>query len=283
MVWRVTNGCIAYHVLSVEQLSEDVEHYFRSLGLFFNSNISYSAYQQMVNEMTDTYHRDREPSLKSKMNTVLRSSGFAKGGVRGVWCEGCKTYRFHNFVYCPFCPNSEVPTKLLKGCQVKSCLACSANTEMDNKSGKEARQVSFGRVCHNSARNSEYEVNTLLPVDFLCCLRRFGLINRIKCSKRCTLWLYLEYAKENKKFFPLNCLNYGFGLSGLGEEECVKVIADTHKDVPLPEEVRSFANKAIAKCNKKTSIERSLLDISSCCFHCVTPRRNSDSQYDWLV
>ena len=73
MIWRVTNGCVAYHVLSVEQLSEDVEHYFRSLGLFFNSNISYSAYQQMVNEMTDTYHRDREPSLKSKMNTVLSS------------------------------------------------------------------------------------------------------------------------------------------------------------------------------------------------------------------
>ena len=208
--------------------------------------------------MTDSYHLPREPSIKAKINTVLKTSGFAKGWVRGVWCEKCQRYRFHNFVYCIGCLGGNELTKLLSGCQTQSCLACSKNTELTLKEKLERVK---DRKCYNTAKTSQHEVHTLLPPDLFSSLLRVGKIQRIKPTRRTNIWLCLQYALKNKKFFPMNGLNFGYCFKHLNEMECAQVIVDTHRGIPFPEEVRGFANEGIDQCSKPESMERSLFDM----------------------
>lgn len=225
--------------------------------------MSAASYDALVDEMTSFYEVDREPRFASKMNGVLRVSGYAKTGVRGIWCKVCGSYKFHNFVYCPVCLFNHKLTLLLKGCPTKGCLAHDGEKRIQGLDVPAAIRLVRGKTCLNSVRNSVDEIHTVMPLDFICNMIQFNLIDAVKCSRRTDLWLSLKYALDNRRFFALNSLNLGFALAYLGEKECSQLIADTCKGVLFPDELRGSLNSAIEVCTKEDSVEQSVFDICS--------------------
>lgn len=239
------------------------QHHLRTLNIALGSHMSAAAYDALTDEMTSFYKVDPEPRFASKMNCALRVSGYAKTGVRGIWCKQCVCYKFHNFVYCPVCLSRGKLTCLLKGCPTEGCLAHDGLKNLDNCDVSAAIRLVKGKTCLNSVRNSEDEIHTSMPLDFISNMIQFKLGDRVKCSRRTDLWLSLKYARDNRRFFALNSLNHGYALAYLGERECSQLIAETCKDVQYPDELRGSLNSAIAKCTDEGSVERSVFDI--CC------------------
>lgn len=234
------------------------------VGIASEEGCSATAINRLSDEFTQYYHQAKEPRFDSRMNEVLRVSGAAEGGVRGVWCPVCCKYSFHSYVLCPSCKERGVATFVVKGCSTDNCSGnLKKQSELKKLSDREIIAKCGNEVCSTISKSSVNEVHTTTAVDFIVGLVKYKLCDKIYPSTRGDLLTSVKYAREQQKLTKVNCLNIGCILKRMNEEELSGEIIPMHKGTVYAEQMQGGLSSALVKCTMETSPEVAVFDMSS--------------------
>ncbi len=259
--WACKKSALFMWVLPVVVLSEEEQFFLSYADMIFREGCSSSFAERNLRFFCSSFEKEKMRTYQSMLTCIIRLAGLPTGGVRGIWCPKCAHYDFHDYIICPRCAGKHVLSILLHGCTTQGCYAHKCEEKIAGKSEHDAVELLKGLVCHNGSRHSDYEVHTLMLLDFLVIAKRAGVLDKIKASTRSEILLTQQYAAENKLFFPMNCFNAASCFKSWGEDECYEAAMIAHEGVPFPEEMYGAVDSGFNSCCSENSPEISVFDM----------------------